>query len=611
MRSKVSFFNRGICRNLLRRCWPLWTAYLVLLLFWLPVRLIRLSRMTGDPGVEYNLLVLRSGTAMIPVSFVMCILTAMVVFSYLYNTRSCGLMNSLPLRRETMFGTAVLTGLMPLLLADLLTAGLTAALYLGRGVGAEEILTWLLMAVCSNLCFYGVAVFCAMLTGSLLILPLAYLALNLAAWVVAACLNDLLGAVVYGYGESGMGWLLWLSPVVALENRVHVSRPEAVGPWQVTGLPVLLAYAAVGLALLIPALLLYRKRNMETATDTVAYPVLKPLFRYCMAFGTALVAASTVYSLLLGGSFHGRHAALVILALLLLGAGLGWYAAEMLIRKTVRVFPGKWKGLAAVCAVLVLLLAAAELDLTGYERRIPKAEEVASVSLEGIGGTRMTQPENIEKALDLHRSVVSHKTRHEPDIHGFGGWLHLRYTLKNGSVLERSYYLQREEPEDPTDVLLWEELLNCPELLDQRNAWPYPVTEDMVFSAVLGCSREGVDGREEYLSFSMTPEEALDFYYNALLPDQRAHTLGRVWLLDHEANRERRSNVSFYMELQDPARDRTGTMPETGIAVKEREYYHVEICMDSEACVRWIREHTDLPIQSQAEQRRLAQDGNS
>jgi len=37
----------------------------------------------------------------------------------------------------------------------------------------------------------------------------------------------------------------------------------------------------------------------------------------------------------------------------------------------------------------------------------------------------------------------------------------------------------------------------------------------------------------------------------------------------------------------------------------------VEICMDSEACVRWIREHTDLPIQSQAEQRRLAQDGNS
>ena len=39
MKSKTSFFNRGIAKNLLHRCWPLWAAYLILLLLLLPLML--------------------------------------------------------------------------------------------------------------------------------------------------------------------------------------------------------------------------------------------------------------------------------------------------------------------------------------------------------------------------------------------------------------------------------------------------------------------------------------------------------------------------------------------------------------------------------------------
>ena len=37
MNSKRSFFNRGIAKNLLHRCWPLWAAYLFFLLLILPL----------------------------------------------------------------------------------------------------------------------------------------------------------------------------------------------------------------------------------------------------------------------------------------------------------------------------------------------------------------------------------------------------------------------------------------------------------------------------------------------------------------------------------------------------------------------------------------------
>ena len=172
MKSKTSFFNPGVCRNLLRRCWPLWTAWTVLLLFLLPVSLTRLSGFASPESRDMNRAVLDFAEYIIPLSFGMAILTAMCMFSYLYNTRSCGLMNSLPIRRETAFGTAYLTGLAPMLLAEVFVFALTAAFYGGRAVTMTNLLRWLLAAILSSLAFYGVAVCGAMLRRSLFILPL-------------------------------------------------------------------------------------------------------------------------------------------------------------------------------------------------------------------------------------------------------------------------------------------------------------------------------------------------------------------------------------------------------------------------------------------------------
>ena len=585
MKSKTSFFNPGVCRNLLRRCWPLWTAWFVLLLFLLPVSLTRLSGFVSPGSQDMNRAVLIAAENMIPLSFGMAILTAICMFSYLYNTRSCGLMNSLPIRRETAFGTAYLTGLVPMLLAEVLVFALTAAFYGGRSVTMMNLLLWLLAALFSSLAFYGVAVFCAMLTGSLLILPLVYAVLSFAAWVAESCLHEILGALIYGFPNGGKVWISWLSPPVALMNRVNVSVRSDDSGWRLFGLGTLAVYAGVGLVLSFLALLLYKKRQMECAGDTVAFPILRPLFRYCMAFGTAVVFASLVYSMLLGGSFHGRTAALVLLALLLLGAGLGWYAAEMLIRRTVRVFPGKWKGLALVCAVICLLTLGAEFDLTGYERRVPDPEQVESLRIALGGGITLRQPENIREATKLHRRLVEHKSLHEGEIHEAGIMINLQYILKDGRMLERSYYLACFEPEDPEDLVAWETLLNCPEAQELRAAGKLPVTEETFYAATLHCIWYDEEGRDQYADVRLTAEQALDFYENAVLPDRAKHTLDRTWLFDRGVQQELRSNVSFYLELRQQEGEQM-----------RWDHMNLKICMDSEACLRWIRENTDLPV---------------
>ena len=54
MKSRISWFNRGLAANFLRRCWPLWCGYFALLLMCFPVNMVDKLRDVQnhkDPGM--------------------------------------------------------------------------------------------------------------------------------------------------------------------------------------------------------------------------------------------------------------------------------------------------------------------------------------------------------------------------------------------------------------------------------------------------------------------------------------------------------------------------------------------------------------------------------
>ena len=65
--------------------------------------------------------------------------------------------------------------------------------------------------------FYSFAVFCAMLTGSVAIMPLVYLVFNIVVPVVEYCIRVILEAMVYGFFSNGVS-LKFLSPIVYILN---------------------------------------------------------------------------------------------------------------------------------------------------------------------------------------------------------------------------------------------------------------------------------------------------------------------------------------------------------------------------------------------------------
>ncbi|MCI7740946.1 MAG: hypothetical protein MSO56_01360 [Clostridiales bacterium] len=597
MKSKTSLFNKGVALNLLKRYWPLWLGYFVLLLLVTPAVLSgRVDRLA--PGEMLNYTLLNTGVDVVYISMVVGVLSAMAMFNYLYSTKSCGMMNMLPIRRETMFLTAFLTGLMPLLAADVLVMLITALFYGGRLVYFKTLLLWLAMAVMGNISFYGFAVFCAVLTGNLVVLPVLYLVLNLTVYVAERAVRYLLGAFVYGMNASSCT-LLVLSPIMELLNSLAVmpvnyidadGMVQAVtNAYQVNGLGVLGIYCAAGLVCAALALLIYRRRQMERATDVVAVPVLKPVFKYCMTFGTAVVLAFVVYDWLVPGNVSGIAAALLVLALLLVGALIGYYAAEMLMRKTLKVFPGKWKGCLVSCLILAVLTMAWEFDLFGYERRIPEADQVESAWFLG-NNTELTEPENIQALTQLHQSLVDNKSENESADERY--IVTIRYMLKDGGTLIRRYPIRcdREALNDPdSDIRRYEALENVEEARIRRIVPSFPVTITNISYGDIYMSWRDEEGNYQGESLSLTDEQVFALY-QCIRKDLEAGTAGRLWVGESDAYLDTVSTIDINLEFV------TGTGED-----QKWSYIYETLCLDEENAMNWIRENTDFTVMTQRE----------
>ncbi len=287
-----------------------------------------------------------------------------------------------------------------------------------------------------------------MFTGHLAALPVFYGVLNLLAFLMTSLVEAVCDLFLYGFRSfPSPVWELvdHLSPPVILSNAVSiVSRDDAFVLYQ----PGLVAvYAAAGVALSIAALLIYRSRHIESAGDVVAVKLVRPLFKYGVALCAGLTGGMFTYELLSGLSD------LTLMGWILFWGLAGYFAAEMLLRKSFRVL-ATWKGAVPLAAVIVLLSLSVHYDWYGFEDRVPQADQVTAVTLNGLHsapyddgqgrGLTLEDPEQIALVLQLHRAALAleeENREEESDPQGYTEYLYLdlHYELADGTALERGY----------------------------------------------------------------------------------------------------------------------------------------------------------------------------
>ncbi len=458
MRSATSYFNGTLYRKTLARFWPLWGLWGLGWLFLLPLNFLnswlRYSRRSDPDTLSFiqldatNVPDLLSSGVFLTLFF--AILCAMAVFGYLYNSRSACWTHALPMRREALFTTQYLAGLsfllLPLAAAGVLTAAVEVSfLPMGSwGAALSALLTWLLAQSGICLFFFSFAAFCAMFTGHILALPAFYFILNCLVSGLWALVDALMSEFFYGYwSNSGVLTVVeYLTPAHALSRAVnygvgdegnHLSSPVTVA-----------VYALAGAALFLVSLYVYRRRHVETAGDVVAIPLVRPLFKYGVSFCVGLCFGMFTVA------FFNFYSLTALIPFILLWSAVGYFAAEMLLKKSFRVFRA-WKGAAVMAAVLLALCLGCLADVFGVAGRVPAPGQVTSVEVTlDMGypsdggrslGAYLDDPNQIQIITALHQAIVDNRDREGLDLDSDNDYTsaYLTYQLSNGSELRRRY----------------------------------------------------------------------------------------------------------------------------------------------------------------------------
>ena len=469
MQSKTSFFNPTLFRKNLSRYWPLW-GFASFVGFLIPAAVLVQMVQQGDMRIAP--LVVREGYYallgyVVPiVSLCYAILCAMTVWNYLYNARSVGLMHTLPIRREGLFLTNLLSGLAMMLIPYAVAGGLSTILFACcGGFDAWGTLVTILGVIGESLAFFGIATFCAFLTGNIFVLPALYFLLNFLAplgdWIV----NLFARGFLFGFTSQYSGSVEFLCPVVYLCQNLYYHSEYARD--SVTGYNTTLSavtleggwlialYAAAGLLFLGLSYLLYRRRQSERAGDVAAVRAFRPIFRFGAAALCALLGGRLLYALLWESFQSGDGFAPVPMAIFLMVAGLiGYYGASMLLSKSLRVFRGSAVGALCLVVACAAFCAGMRFDLFGAERRIPEDSEIHQLELYAAGNTYYLSPEDnaqlLAEAKTLQETLIAQKSliesNYETYRHGSTSsdpdtYTSIRYvyTLKNGATVERFY----------------------------------------------------------------------------------------------------------------------------------------------------------------------------
>ena len=500
MQLRISSFNKTLFRKNLTRFWPLWAmasfigALFPLMLF------MELSRGYEVETLEMTEMYYEVVTYGLPlVSLFYAVLCALAVWNYLYNPRSVGLMHTLPITRRGLFLTNFLSGMAMMLIPYVITGVLMVLLSLVYGFFEPlGVLVTIVCVIAESVFYFATATTVAFVTGNVFAMPILYFIFHFLAVIMDFMVSTFSNGFLYGLSQTYNGVVEWLSPTVYLMTHVSVNTTreqyidaEGLSRSRITSVALenwhlIAIYAAVGVFCLAAAWLLYSRRRSESAGDVVAVGWMKPVFRWGVTACCALLGGQALYLMFLQDE---NYTVLPMVLCMVVAGVIGYYAARMLLTKSLRVFKGSWKGVAALVVLSAALCLSLEADLLGIERRVPSADSISELKVNVAGNTYYfyegEEAELLEQVRAVHAAIAA-EADYIQDFeyaHNFDqpydesyyvsryNSFNLTYTLKNGTTVYRRYGvpLTRERVETPgTYDCLLNELVNSEAMKTKR-----------------------------------------------------------------------------------------------------------------------------------------------
>jgi ABC-2 type transport system permease protein len=279
------------------------------------------------------------------------------------------------------------------------------------------ILNWIWVSILIAVVIYAVSVFAGIVTGNALMHFATAIWFNFLIPALYAVFIAYFSHFLYGFDTTG-NWVefgMKISPYLSvLQNQGHL------------GIYSTIYYLISILVLFVLTGFLYRKRNLEHATDSLAFGFMEPIICYLIAFlGMTLLG---FYFQVLGKSEFYMYGGLAA------GTLIFFIIGQMIVKKTPRVYNMRsLKSLGIYALIAIVFILSLRFDFTGFEKRVPSPSKVGSMTFsddfmrdynnyynnssgykvyKGDGkGIQFNDPKNIEAAINLHKMMVGEEER--------------------------------------------------------------------------------------------------------------------------------------------------------------------------------------------------------
>jgi len=368
-------------------------------------------------------------------------------FSYMFKRSSSDLVDSMPLTRTELFFSKVLSSyvtiLIPVLLSNLgiavtciargyLRLGLCVAV--GFACEAFAILVVSAISMVFIVCSAGVFDFLV-----------SFAAVNIGLIVIALLIITMFEEFLLGYSGSANGAVIKaLSPIcLVFMNFYGLAEKESLA-----GLtPSFFIYSLIFVVVFgVIALLLYKNRKSESNGKAFAYKFMYYICAfvicYCATFGIGAVFAGESIENIIFYPFAIIGAVII---------GIAYGAITFRGFKTV-----KTSVIISLVSAIVLIatMFAVRLDFVGYNKHIPKKEEVEKVEVHFGGNDVAYKDPTI--ALSMHKKIVEYYSENKDESY-YGpdfASVNIYYTLKGKQELHRQYWVSKKAIESEAEKLL-------------------------------------------------------------------------------------------------------------------------------------------------------------
>lgn len=420
----------------------------------------------------------------------MCVVpigTAIIMMGFLHKSSKALMLHVQPLSKNRIFNSYYISGLalcvIPILLMTVLYALVIPKV---ETVGFGAVANWMLVSIVVITFFYGITVLIGSLTGNSTMNFLMTGAMLLVIPIILVIINTYGQTFIVGYYEMPQWVLLAVNsnPILAMMFYYEGIKSKAC-----------VLYLLIGIIASALARLIYKTRKLELIGNSMLSETFEEVCTYLFAF-----VGMSIFGLLTWA--FSSSIVLTVLAMIV-GTLFAFAIVKIIMNRSIKIVNKKLiRSLLIYFAMATVFVAVVVFDITGMTSRVPVANEIESVEITnivsgyeetslGFSGSIpeefgdinpvLSSPESIELALKLHNYILENKIYTDIyqdstysdvalyDVFGSEAYvgsefINLRYNLKNGQHINRSYEIIL----DDQVIQLIEDLLTCEEYKENR-----------------------------------------------------------------------------------------------------------------------------------------------